>query len=53
MQTAAFRESGEYYMDDIAGWYLPLPNGLDIDTEDDLQIAERVIAERVIAERGE
>ena len=46
MKTRAFRESGEYYMDDIAGWYLPLPNGLDMDTEHDLQIAERVIAER-------
>jgi CMP-N-acetylneuraminic acid synthetase len=46
MKTAAFRQTGEYYMDDIAGWYLPLPNGLDIDTEHDLQTAERVIAER-------
>jgi len=49
LKTAAFRESGEYYMGDTAGWYLPAPNGLDIDTEHDLQLAERIIAERTDA----
>jgi CMP-N-acetylneuraminic acid synthetase len=45
IRTEVFQRVGEYYVDNTAGWYLPPPNGLDIDTEHDLLYAEQYLAQ--------
>jgi len=49
--TDVFQKAKEFYVDNLVGWYLPPPNGIDIDTEVDLLHAEKSLAQRSDANR--
>ncbi len=46
IRTDVFQRAKEFYVENLVGWYLPPPNGIDIDTELDLIYAEKSLAQR-------